>query len=347
MKKAAVIGHFGNGLQSLDGQTIKTKIVTEELCRVYGEENILRLDTHGGIKALLKAVPYMLHSLKSAKNVMILPAQNGLKMFGRLLPLFRKFYPGRKLHYIVIGGWLPRMLESNKGLAGALKRFDHIYAETQTVKRALEEKGFDNVSVMPNCKELTPLSPEALVYPEGAPYRLCTFSRVMEEKGIADAVQAVAAANAYLGETRYTLDIYGQVDSAQTQWFEALKKDFPDCVRYGGTVPFDRSVEVLKGYFALLFPTRFFTEGIPGTIIDAYAAGIPVISARWQSYYDIVDENITGLGYEICKTQELTQRLVDIQGDIDSFLALKKNCLEKSKCFLPGQAIRVILEALA
>lgn len=347
MKKAAVIGHFGNGLQCLDGQTVKTRIVTGELCRVFGEENILRLDTHGGVKALLKAVPYMLRSLKSAKNVIILPAQNGLKLFGRLLPMLRKFFPDRRLHYVVIGGWLPRMLESNKGLSGALKRFDRIYAETQTVKRALEEQGFDNVSVMPNCKELTPLTPEELVYPEGAPYRLCTFSRVVEEKGISDAVQAVIAANQHFGETRYTLDIYGQVDSAQTQWFEALKKDFPHCVRYGGTVPFDKSVEVLKDYFVLLFPTRFFTEGVPGTIIDAYAAGIPVISARWQSYGDIVEENITGLGYEICQTGELAQRLVEIQQDVDSFLALKKNCLEKSKCFLPRYAIEVILEALA
>ena len=31
MKKVAVIGHFAYGLECLDGQTIKTKIVTEEL----------------------------------------------------------------------------------------------------------------------------------------------------------------------------------------------------------------------------------------------------------------------------------------------------------------------------
>jgi hypothetical protein len=55
---------------------------------------------------------------------------------------------------------------------------------------------------------------------------------------------------------------------------------------------------VLKDYFALLFPTHFYTEGIPGTVIDAYAAGIPVISAKWESYSDVIDEGVTGIGYK-------------------------------------------------
>ena len=49
MKKIAVIGHFGFGTESLDGQTVKTKIVTNELQRQLGEEQILRIDTHGGV----------------------------------------------------------------------------------------------------------------------------------------------------------------------------------------------------------------------------------------------------------------------------------------------------------
>mgnify|MGYP002519543662 CR=1 FL=1 len=32
-----------------------------------------------------------------------------------------------------------------------------------------------------------------------------------------------------------------------------------------------------------------YTEGVPGTIIDAYAAGLPIISAKWLNYGDILD----------------------------------------------------------
>ena len=99
------------------------------------------------------------------------------------------------------------------------------------MKRTLEAQGFKNIFVMPNCKYLTPLSVDELVYNTEAPCKLCTFSRVSKEKGIGDAVEAVKAVNEKLGRTVYTLDIYGQVDSDQIEWFDELKKEFPEYIR--------------------------------------------------------------------------------------------------------------------
>jgi len=45
MKKACVIGHFGFGENLLNGQTIKTKNVTQELEKHFCEELILKIDT--------------------------------------------------------------------------------------------------------------------------------------------------------------------------------------------------------------------------------------------------------------------------------------------------------------
>lgn len=346
MKKAAVIGHYAYGLAYLDGQTIKTKTVTKELCKAYGESEILQFDTHGGAKTVLKAPAYVWSAMKNTQNIIILPAHNGIRIFGRLLPLFKMFFKNRKIHYVVIGGWLPEMLEKKKGLAKALKKFDGIYVETTTMKRALAAQGFENVFVMPNCKDLTPVSESELVYQNEAPYRLCTFSRVMKEKGIEDAVDAIKSINAAYGKTIYSLDIYGQVDPAQREWFENLKTALPDYITYCGLVPFDKSVEVLKNYFALLFPTHYFTEGIPGTIIDAYAAGVPVISAKWQSFNDIVDDHATGIGYAFNDMDDLKQKMLDIAKCAEGFNALKPNCLRKSKQFLPNEAIKIIAEQL-
>ena len=50
--RISVIGHFGTGLNLLNGQTIKTKIVTEELERRFGLDEVLKIDTHGGFKTL-------------------------------------------------------------------------------------------------------------------------------------------------------------------------------------------------------------------------------------------------------------------------------------------------------
>ena len=45
MKRISVIWHFGFGLNLLNGQTIKTKIITEELERIFGNESVKRYDT--------------------------------------------------------------------------------------------------------------------------------------------------------------------------------------------------------------------------------------------------------------------------------------------------------------
>ena len=206
LKAISVIGHFGKGKTLLNGQTVKTKIVTDELCKQFGDVEVIKFDTAGGRSALSKAPFQCLSALKKTKNVIIFPAHNGLRVYAPLLSLFRIFFKGRKLHYVVIGGWLPEFLKKRQRLSKRLKTFDAIYVETNTMKRALEEQKFTNISVMPNCKNLKILKPEDLVYPTGEPYKLCTFSRVMKEKGIEDAVNAVKEVNEEAGKIIYTLD---------------------------------------------------------------------------------------------------------------------------------------------
>lgn len=343
---AAVLGHFGEGHILLNGQTVKTKIITDEVQRQLGTDQVLKIDTHGGWKTLLKAPFQVFRALRKSRNVLLFPAHNGLRVYAPLLWLQRRFFQGRRIHYVVIGGWLPQFSADRPWLARMLRTFDGIYVETKTMYTALEKQGYTNLHVLPNCKDLTVLTEQELVYPDAAPYRLCTFSRVMREKGIEDAVDAVRTVNERLGYTAYTLDIYGQVDAAQTQWFDELQTSFPDYVRYAGCVDAHQSVAVLQSYFALLFPTRFYTEGIPGTIIDAYAAGVPVISARWASFADIVEEGRTGWGYTFECREELEAVLLQAAQTPQVLLKLKENCIRKALDYIPSTAVSVLTDCL-
>lgn len=342
--KVSILGHFGEGVNLLNGQTVKTKIITEELQNQLGQDQVLKIDTHGGWKTLLKAPFQVFRALKNSTNVLIFPAHNGLRVYAPLLSFQRHFFKKRKIHYVVIGGWLPEFLKERKRLSKKLKKFDGIYVETNTMKNALEAQGFENVYVMPNCKKLTVLSEDKLVYPSGVPYKLCTFSRVMKEKGIETAVNIITEVNDRLGYIAYSLDIYGQVDTSQVEWFENLKKQLPDYICYCGCVDANRSVEVLQKYFALLFPTHFYTEGIPGTIIDAYAAGIPVISAKWESYSDVVDEGITGIGYDFDDADQFERTLLEVAQKPNVLLSMKENCVRKAKDYISESAIQIMTE---
>lgn len=344
MKKVAICGHFGLGKTLLNGQTVKTKIVTEALEERLGSSEIKKIDTHGGKLQIIKSVLSAMGAMFTCRNLVILPAHNGVRVFGPVLALVRSVSKC-KLHYAVIGGWLPEMLKSKPSLARALKKFDGIYVETSTLKASMEGLGFRNVFQLPNCKKLHILTPEELVYAATEPFRVCTFSRVLAEKGIEDAADAVININNKYGRSVCELDIYGPVDPTYEERFAELCKSWPDAVQYRGCVDFDKSVDVLKEYFLLLFPTRFFTEGIPGTIIDAYAAGVPVVSAKWESCMDMVDEQ-TGFIYPFGDKLALQQQLEQLIALPELVEAKKTACTNRAAAYLPSNGMGILLDNL-
>ena len=98
----------------------------------------------------------------------------------------------------------------------------------------------------------------------------------------------------------------------------------------------------MKNYFALLFPTHFYTEGIPGTIIDAYAAGVPVISAKWESFDDVVDNDITGVGYDFDNKGQFEDVLFYASKNFQKLFDMKENCICKANNYIPESTIQIM-----
>ena len=71
MRKVAIVGHFGFGRDCLNGQTVKTKILAQELERRLGEAEVVKFDTRGGAKTLLKAPAMIASALRRCENVVI------------------------------------------------------------------------------------------------------------------------------------------------------------------------------------------------------------------------------------------------------------------------------------
>ena len=59
------------------------------------------------------------------------------------------------------------------------------------MKNALHDIGLDNVTILRNFKDIKPLKLDDLNMGIVEPLNICTFSRVMKEKGIEDIVNAV------------------------------------------------------------------------------------------------------------------------------------------------------------
>ena len=81
MRKVCIIGCFADTLDLLNGQTVKTKIVYKELEKSLGCDEVMKIDTYGGMKTLVKTPIIVLNALKNAENIIILPAENGLRNY--------------------------------------------------------------------------------------------------------------------------------------------------------------------------------------------------------------------------------------------------------------------------
>lgn len=335
MKKIAVVGHFGKNLELADGQTIKTRTIYSELCKKFGKEEIITLDTYNYKKRMFLMLLTLIYILLFCDEIIVLPAQNSVKIF---IPLFTKF-SNKKVHYIMIGGWLPEVVKNDNGLKESLKKVKAIYAETSFVMKELEANGIKNVVLMKNFKNLTPALEKKEINKN---IKCCIFSRIEYLKGITDAINVVNKINE---KYNITLDIYGKIKDEYFYEFNNLIKN-NKYIKYKGIIESNKSVSTIKNYDLLLFPTKYETEGIPGTIIDAYYSGVPILSSKWRSYDDVIIEGKTGIGYVFNDIEDFYVKLEYIINNPKILKKMSKNCIDESIKYTAEESLKILFNNL-
>ncbi|MBI5765234.1 MAG: glycosyltransferase family 4 protein [Planctomycetes bacterium] len=171
------------------------------------------------------------------------------------------------------------------GLRGSIvrwlvRRTDLYLAQTKALVASAKRGGLRRVEWFPTHR---PMPPESEIQDRnGACCRRFVFlSHVKPTKGIHE---LVAAAEKLDGNVE--VDIYGPLmDGLTAEQFAGRKG-----VTYKGQVPPGEALRILPTYDALLFPTFWPGEGYPGIILEAYGAGLPVITTNWMAIPEIVDE---------------------------------------------------------
>lgn len=337
-----ICGAFDFEEKTTGGQSVKTREFYLALKDKIPENRIRILESTMCRKNPTSFFIQILRMMFSCSQVIIFPAQNGIRVLAPLLVLLRRA-THTKIHYSVIGGWLPCLAEQNKKLRKALLQFDCIFVETNFMKTELEKMGFSNVYQLENFKRLQAVREEE-VCEVGNPVKLCFFSRVIKEKGIEDAVKVVKRVNRERGKKVCVLDIYGPVIASYQEEFIALQNTFSDEIRYCGKIHPSESIYTLKKYDIQVFPTQYATEGIPGSIVDSYFAGVPVLASRWNSFHDVIEEGITGIGFVLGDPEDFYEKLCGMLQDTDKLEAMKFNCLLASRKYAPEAGIEKMLQ---
>lgn len=340
-KKLTIIGHFSLKKKLCNGQTIRSVILLEEMQKL-DLFDIDIIDTHGWKKNAAALIKQTIKACRNSDFIIMMPDKNGVKVFGVLLALMR----GKrktKLIYIIIGGWLAELLKKNKKYIPFLKKFDAIISETTALADGLKELGLNNLHVLPNFKRLDIL--ENFPKRNDDCFNFCFLARVVYEKGVEDAVEAVKMLNDKYGKNNISFDIYGPVDPNYTQRFDDLKKEFPENIRYMGVAEYDKTVEIIKDYFMFLFPTRYYTEGMPGSLIDSFAAGVPVIAYNWMGGKDVISDGIDGFLCDV-DVNSLYEKMSFSIDNPEIIYQMKKNCTKKAESFTPEVNIKKLLEIM-
>ena len=73
-------------------------------------------------------------------------------------------------------------------------------------------------------------------------------------------------------------------------------------------------------------------------IIDAYAAGLPVLASRWDSANEIIEHGLTGFIYDFEKRTRLEDLLINIAKTPDNINKMK-NCLKRARQYTPEKVV--------
>lgn len=334
-----IIGYFAFLKENVVGASVKTREIEKIL--KYKYRNVCSYDTVGWKSHPFQIVKYIIEGLKNSKNLIFII---GGSSFHRILPfliMVNRIY-NCKIHFIAIGAYSANEIK-NKHLYNMLKKVYKIYVESSDMKKSLIQKKLNNVEVLYNFKTLSMISEEWLkTYKVHKPYKYCYFARVSEKKGILDAIKVFSEVNRRNEKIVCSLDIYGKVEEGfENEFYNALigKEKF---ISYKGIAEAEKSTDILKNYYMLVFPTKFYAEGFPGTILDALSAGLPTLSSRYPYYGNILDEGITAISYEYKNIDDFYAKLVWTISHSQIIIDMKENCLYEYQKYLPDNAIKVL-----
>lgn len=324
-----VLGYFGYRTNKLDGQTVKTRDVYRLTKEQYGSR-VDFFDTEE-FKYDKLSVFKMLARVVRCKKLLYLPAYGNLKYIFPVLFCLSSVFRFN-IHYVVIGGWLREYIETLPLHRWALARISGIYVETQRLKGELEEfYRLGNVKILPNFRFFNH-EPRRTASDK---LRLVFMARINKMKGL-DWIFFLADYIVKSGlEERISLTFYGQVNKDDEEYFYENVNGY-GFIEYKGALQPDAIYETLSLYDVLLLPTHFYTEGLPGSIVDAYISGLPVIVTSWKYANEFVEDSVTGFVIPFEDGEEiLIEKVMLLEGDRTLLANMQANALRYRSRFAP------------
>ncbi|WP_180107687.1 glycosyltransferase [Acinetobacter sp. YH12085] len=316
--KVLVLGYFGYVTNQIDGQTIKTRDVYSVI-QSNCTEDLDYFDTQSFKNSRLNVLK-MIWKIIVADKIFYLPAHNNLKYLFPIVFILSVIFKA-DLNYLVVGGWLFKFLKNKPIHRLMLKNISGIYVETNDLYNNLKQYSFNNVHKLHNFRVID-LPKLKDIDKNKTHINMVFMARVHPMKGVDTLFNLEKKLNE-LNIDNFSIDVYGPIFEDYKDEFLLKIKDSK--INYKGIVEPIDVYSILSDYDITLFPTKYYTEGFPGTILDSYIVGIPVLVTNWINANEFVKNNETGYVVDFNDPNAFVDKAVDLIQNPNNIFSLRSN----------------------
>ena len=212
-----------------------------------------------------------------------------------------------------------------------------VYPETKALAHELVEEGWlpaQRVFALPNF--LPDSSFVETFTAKRFSGRCVFFGQIKREKGVFDIIEALG------GRDGAACDFYGPVLDRDRDDFLASIARFRN-LSYKGAVEPGGVSRVAAAYDVLLLPTYHDSEGYPAVVLEAYAAGIPVVATNWLSIPEIVEDGVRGILVPVKAPERIREAVKRLASDEHLYESMCRNAFEYVRSFSEGAVLGGIL----
>lgn len=323
-----------------DGETMKNQLMREAIAKHV--DSIIPIDLRNRPVRKWYLVKFVLCLLFLRRAKVLVSAS--VYVAGTMLRVCRILGKRKGVYYWVVGGLFDKLLVSGELDINHYRNLEKIIVQTKDMEENLRKAGLTQVMTVPNSKRI-PTLPE--VHKKDKARRFVFMSRVTKEKGVEYIIEAIKNIRKK-GDYEPTVDFYGRLDSDYQERFKELI-DGDNSLNYYGVLDMTSfsGYEKLAEYDMMLFPSFHPGEGFPGIAIDAFIAGLPIISSDWHENAQVIENGRTGVIIPTHHQEALEGAIMNACAGRYNLAAMSKNAqAEASKYDIKNVITPVLLNQI-
>jgi len=96
----------------------------------------------------------------------------------------------------------------------------------------------------------------------------------------------------------------------------------------------------------MIFPTYYYGEGFPATLLEANMAGLPILASNWKYNNEIVIDNTSGYLFEPRNISNIYDCILRAFDNIDVLYKMRFAALENADKYTPEKALKPLFNTL-